>query len=61
MLNFLDSPVELLIFAAELLSRIVIDHNIGINTVTFDDPILTILGIDREFWLKELSIVRQRQ
>ncbi len=42
LLNFLDRPVELLIFAFEFLPGIIIDGDVGINSVTFDDPLFAV-------------------
>ena len=44
-LHFLNGAIELLIFALELFPRIVIDHDVRINSVTFDDPLFTVFGI----------------
>src|SRR6266705_1419814 len=61
LLNLLDRPVELLVFAAKFFRRIVIDHDIGINAVTFDDPFFSVLGIKPEFRFEELAAVHQRK
>ena len=45
----------------ELLGRIVIHHDVRIDSVAFDDPILACLGVGREFWLEELATIGQRQ
>src|ERR1700675_2516980 len=60
-LDFLNPAVELLVFAFEFFGRIVVDYDIGINTVTFDDPVLSILGIKRELRFEELTAVDQWQ
>ncbi len=61
LLHFLDRPVELLIFAAEFFRRIVIDHDVGIDTMPFDDPIFAVLRIRRELGLEKVAAVSQRQ
>ena len=60
-LNFLDSPVELLIFALEFLGRIVVDHDVGIDAVAFDDPAFAVLGVRRELRLEEIAAISQRK
>src|SRR5438552_18691340 len=61
LLNLLDRPVELLVFAAKFFRRIVIDHDIGINAVAFDQPFFSVLGIKPEFRFEELAAVHQRK
>ena len=42
LLNLLDRPVELLVFAAKFFRRIVIDDYVRIDAVAFYDPILAL-------------------
>src|SRR3954453_23823856 len=57
LLDLFDRPVELLVFAAEFLRGIVINHNVGIDGVTFDDPFLSILRKRCELRPEELATV----
>ena len=61
MLDLLDRAIELLVFATEFFRRVIIDHDIGINAVTFDDPLFSVLGIKPEFRFEELAAVHQRK
>src|ERR1043166_7324972 len=58
-LDLRNRAVELLVFPFEFLRRIVIDHDVGINAVTFNDPILAILRIRGELGAEELAAVGQ--
>src|SRR6266436_8511268 len=60
-LNFLNGAIKLLIFAFEFFSRIIIDDDIRINSVTFDDPLFAVFGINCELRFEELSAVDKRQ
>src|SRR5262245_21758501 len=60
-LNFLDGTIKLLIFAFEFFPGIIIDDNVRINSVAFDDPLFAILGINCELRFEELSAVDERQ
>src|SRR6266550_2644550 len=60
-LNFLDRSVQLLIFPAEFLGRIVIYYDIGINSVAFNDPVLALFRVGGELRLKELTAINQRE
>ena len=60
-LHFLNSAIKLLIFAFEFFSGIIIDDDIRINSVTFDDPLFAVFGVKRELRFEELSAVDQRQ
>ena len=42
-LHFLNGAIKLLIFAFEFFSGIIIDHDIRINSVSFDDPLFAVL------------------
>src|SRR5437660_69007 len=59
--HFLNSSVELLILAPEFFNRIVIDNDIGIDSMTFDDPFLAILRIGCELRPEELSAIGERE
>src|SRR4030095_364925 len=60
-LYFLNGAIKLLIFAFEFFRGIVIDHNIRIHSVAFDDPLFAVFGINRELRLEELAAVDQWQ
>src|SRR6266487_5710110 len=60
-LHFLDGAIELLIFAFEFFSGIIIDDDIRIDSVTFDDPLFAVLGVKRELRFEELSAIDKRQ
>ena len=59
--EFFDRAIELLVFAVELLRRIVIHHDVGIDAVAFDDPSFAVLRVRRELRPKELAAVGQRE
>ena len=61
LLHFLDRAIELLIFAFEFFSGIIVHHDVRINSVTFDDPLFAVLGVKRELRFEELSAVDKRQ
>jgi hypothetical protein len=42
LLDFLDCPIELLVFAFEFLFGIVVDDNVGIDAATFNDPLFAV-------------------
>ena len=56
-LNFLDPPVELLVFALKFFPGIVIDHDVGIDAVAFYDPIFPLLRIRRELRPEKLAAI----
>ena len=58
-LKFLDGAIKLLIFAFEFFPGIIIDHDIRIDSVSFDDPLFAVFGIKRELRFEELSAVYQ--
>src|SRR4029079_14848257 len=60
-LHFLNGAIKLLIFAFEFFPRIIIDHDIRIDSVSFDDPLFAVFGIKRELRFEELSAVNKRQ
>src|SRR5437762_9099604 len=60
-LHFLNGAIKLLIFAFELFSGIIIDDDVRINSVTFDDPLFAVFGVKRELRFEELSAVDKRQ
>src|SRR6266481_10114338 len=60
-LHFLNGAIKLLIFAFEFSSGIIIDDDIRINSVTFDDPLFAVFGVKRELRFEELSAVDKRQ
>ena len=60
-LYFLKGAIELLIFAFEFFPGIIIDHDIRIDSVSFDDPLFAVFGVKRELRFKELSAVDKRQ
>src|SRR5882762_8546066 len=41
-LNLLDCPIELLVFAFEFFRGIVIDYDVGIDATTFNDPLFAV-------------------
>src|SRR5215472_16528692 len=47
-LHLLNGAIELLIFAFEFFRGIVVDHNVRINSVAFDDPVLTVFQVNRK-------------
>ena len=51
----------MLIFAFEFFPGIIIDYDIGINAVPFDDPLFAVFGINRELRFEELSAVDKWQ
>src|SRR6202008_170961 len=59
--DLFDRSVELLVFPAEFLRWIVVDHDVGINAVTFDDPFFSVFREGRELRPEELAAVRQGQ
>src|SRR5437763_10937391 len=61
LLDLFDCAIELLVFAVKFLRRIVIDHDIGIDAVTFDDPFLAVLRKGRELRPKQLAAIRKRK
>src|SRR5918996_197743 len=60
-LHFLNGAIKLLIFAFEFFSRIIIDDDIRIDSVSFDDPLFAVFGVKRELRFEELSAVDKRQ
>src|SRR6266481_8526197 len=60
-LHLFYGAIELLIFAFELFTGIIIDHDVWIDSVTFDDPLFAVFGIKRELRLEELAAVDKRQ
>ena len=42
LLDLLDRPIELLVFAFEFLSGIVIDDDVGIDAATFNNPLFAV-------------------
>src|SRR5262249_26528448 len=58
---FLNAAIELLIFTFKFFCGIIIDDDIRINSVTFDDPLFAVLGINRELRFEELPAVDKRQ
>src|SRR5262249_47410958 len=53
--------IKLLIFAFELFPGIIIDHDIRIDSVSFDDPLFAVFGKKRELRFEELSAIDKRQ
>src|SRR5206468_8161232 len=47
-LHLLNGALELLIFAFEFFTGIIIDNNIRINPMAFDNPLFALFGINRE-------------
>jgi hypothetical protein len=43
LLDLLDCPIELLVFAFEFLSGVVLDDDVGIDAATFNDPLFAVL------------------
>src|SRR6266478_9005457 len=60
-LHFLKRAIKLLIFAFEFFSGIIIDDDVRINSVTFDDPLFAVFGVKRELRFEKLSAVDKRQ
>src|SRR5213592_4852541 len=60
-LHFLNGAIKLLIFAFEFFPGIIIDYDIWINAVPFDDPLFAVFGINRELRFEELSAVDKWQ
>src|SRR6267378_510924 len=60
-LDLLDPAIELLIFALKFFRRIVVDHDIGIDAVTFNDPFLSVLRVKRELRFEKIAAVNQRK
>src|SRR5260370_16824528 len=60
-LHFLKRAIKLLIFAFEFFSGIIIDDDVRIDSVTFDDPLFAVFGVKRELRFEELSAVDKRQ
>src|SRR5437762_2791291 len=61
LLHFLNGAIELLIFAFEFFPGVIIDDDIRINSVTFDDPLFAVFGVKRELRFEKLSAVDKRQ
>src|SRR4026207_758357 len=60
-LKFLDCAIKLLIFAFEFFPGIIIDHDIRIDSVAFDNPFFAVFRVKRELGFEELSAVSKRQ
>ena len=60
-LNFLDGTIKLLILAFKFFPGIVVDDNVRINSVAFNDPLFAVLLIKCELRLEELATVDERQ
>src|SRR5207245_7316511 len=54
-LNFLNGAIELLIFAFEFFPRIVVDEDIRIDSVPFDDQLFARVGANRTLRLNTLT------
>ena len=61
LLNFIDRAVELLVFAAKFFRRIVVHHDVGIDAMAFNNPILSVLRVRRELRPEELTAIGQRK
>src|SRR4029077_13616354 len=60
LLDFLDRTIKLLVFAVKFLPWIIVHDDIRIDPVPFDDPLLTVFGVNREFRFEELPTINQR-
>src|SRR5678815_6062902 len=60
-LHFLDGAIKLLIVAFEFFPGIIIDHDIRIDSVAFDDPLFAVFGVKRELGFEELTAIDKRQ
>ena len=60
-LNLLDSAIQLLILAFKFCPRVIIDDDIRVDSVAFDNPLVAVLRVDCELGLEELSAIDKRQ
>src|SRR5262249_50000036 len=60
-LHLLDGTIKLLIFAFKFFSGVIIDHDIRIDSVSFDYPLFAVFGINCELRFEELPAIDKRQ
>src|SRR4029079_4767339 len=60
-LHFVNGAIQLLVNAFKLLCRVVINHDIGINTVTFNNPALSVLRVRRKLRFEKLATIDEGQ